>query len=342
MDRSVALLTFARNDVDAVIDLIEGLRGDVDGCVVIDSSYPEQRAKLLRALREPHERLHEAPPVGDVDLLRPYGLSKAESDWVLLLESDEAPSPGLRARLHDLGNVNGYIIPRYERSARGYTYHLRLFSRTAATYSGPSHAYPVIRGPTGRLPREEHIEHRAPSGAEFWSSADRARRYLLPDTLERPYDVSYLRNTFGLGPGTLATYRSGGLPAPLRPLPDPMVRVMLAAEAVREILTTGSGGLARSRWEQGKARRQYWAALPSPERARLAAWAARVREEGGLTRFLGFDRPEYVARLSTLLPATLDGPSVLRALVEYRAGSGRPWDGGDDLPLLPEYRTPRA
>ncbi len=257
----------------------------------MDSSEPGQRDLLRHALRPSAETICPTVPVGNVDLLRPFGLSRATQERVLLLESDERVCPALRLALPELVGADGYVVPRKELASGGYSYHLRLYRRTRTRYSGRSHAFPVVEGRVEVLPRELHIEHHIPRPKEYWHSADRARRYLLSDFLERPYDRSYLEEAAGRA--SKATHGE------VRALSNPQILLAHLLEALRELLRSGSPGLARLRWEHGRVRRAYVRSLSEARRAWLLEVADQVRKAGGLTRFLGMDDVEYVEWLSS-------------------------------------------
>jgi hypothetical protein len=315
----LTLVTFSRNDIEGVLRSLVELRSSFQEIIVVDSSGPAPRARLHQALRPTTERICAALPVGNVDLLRPFALAQASRDRVLLLDSDESLSSALKLALPTLTEADGYVIPRREDAIGGYSYHLRLFRRSKAQYSGRSHAFPVIDGPVRTLPRSLHIVHHAPRTAEYWQTADRAHRYLLSDFLERPYDQSYWSEVVGRG--------LGGETGLLRPLSNPQILLAHLAESATELLRTGSLGMARFRWEQGRLRRGYFWSLPPTRRAWLLQTAIEVRKSGGLTRYLGMDNVDYVQWLTRTIDPSNDGPSVLDFLVNQRSLASRPWDG---------------
>ncbi len=325
--RNLSLLTFSRNDIGGVVQNLALLRPILSEAVVVDSSEPGVRDRLRAQLEGPAERICPAPPVGNVDLLRPYGLSQATQDRVLLLDADESPSPELVREIPRLESSEAYIVPRWETGARGFTFHLRLFSRKSVTYRGPSHAFPDVRGVTTVLPRRYHLVHRTPPGREYWKEGDRQRRYLLSDALERPYDTAYLQHLLGLHRRQVDRFAPGGRSQGARALNPAAVRLALALEALRTILLTGSVGLARLGLEQGKLRLASWDQSTAARRQWIWETSAQVRKTGGLVRFLGFDDEQYVAQLARILDPRLDGPLVLEFLIVVRARTGHPWDG---------------
>jgi hypothetical protein len=327
---TLGLLIFCRNDVEGVVRNVRTLRPSIDEVVVVDSSRPAQRAELVEALRLPGGRLCPAPPLGNIDLLRPFGLAQMTSDRVLQLDADEVASPALIARLPELVGSEAYVLPRWEGGARGYTYHLRLFQRGRARYDGPSYGFPIIEGRTEVLARKFHILHAAAGGGDYWTEGDRVQRYLPSDLLERPYDARYFRRTIR---GESAPTAPGpAVPPSDPPLSEAAIRLALCLEAGRTLLTTGSLGLARMRLEHGRQRRIYWERLTTEERRWFTDAAGKVRYAGGLVAFLGLDDVEYVARLGRVFGSEVDGPALLRFLLHERTRIGRPWDDSNAPP----------
>ena len=329
---ALGLLTFSRNDADGVIENVERLRPVLAQVIVVDSSLPPQRSKLERALRAPQERVYVTPPLGNCDLLRPLGVSQMTTERVLVLDSDETLSEPLRRALPDLTDADAFVLPRWERGARGFTYHLRLFRRRAVRYYGPSYAFPRVDGSTRTLERALHIVHEAPTGPRYWEEHDRARRYLLSDFLERPYDGRYFRQALGVRSD--ADAQEPPASGPVRPLSRPATRLALWLEALRTLVLTQSPGLAASRLEQGRQRLALWGTLSPEEQAWLLSAASQVRRAGGLVRFLHFDDPAYVDRLNEAFDATTDGPDLLKFLLHVRADTGSAWDGRPPYPTL--------
>lgn len=330
---------YSRNDVDGVLRNVRTLRPSIAEVVVVDSSDPPQRARLAEGLRPPGERICPAPPLGNIDLLRPYGLAQMSTDRVLQLDADEVPSPALVAHLSELDAAEAYVLPRWEEGARGYTYHLRLVRRTHVRYAGPSYGFPQVDGTTTVLARPFRLVHSAAPGERYWSDGDRRRRYLPSDLLERPYDRRYLRRTVRgrAGPADPA-------PDPARPRSEPPLspgatRLVLWIEAARSFLTSGSWGIARMRLEQGRQRRIFWERLTSDQQRWFTDTAPSVRTAGGLVGFLGFDDVAYVERLSRTFGPEIDGPSLLDFLLHERSRTGRPWDGAS---LPPKFHVTPA
>lgn len=323
---SLGVLLYTRNDGDGVLRHLETLRSIADEIVVVDSSAPENRARLAAELQAPRERVIAAPPLGNVDLLRPFGVSRMTSDRVLLLDSDEEISEPLRRRVRDLDGADAYVLPRWETGLRGFTHHMRLVRRTRIRFFGPSCGFPQVLGTTQVLPRPLHLVHHVPSGREFWSSRDRERRYLLSDLLERPFDGDFLARQLHVWPRPGPIGPASARAASARESSPPARWFGLVVDGARALLTTQSAGLVRLRIEEGLRRIRSWESLSDSERSWYLATSSDVRSAGGLARYLGLDDPAYVERLNSAFDGTADGPGVLRFLVESRSRDGRPWE----------------
>lgn len=105
---------------------------------------------------------------------RNFSLSQAKNSWVLVVDADEAISPGLVAWLTTFFRENrqdqapfGYKIRRAEyflgKRIHGAcwnpSYQDRFFRRDKAKYVGEIHEYPVAEGGFVRAPEEAYLDH---------------------------------------------------------------------------------------------------------------------------------------------------------------------------------------
>jgi glycosyltransferase involved in cell wall biosynthesis len=131
----------------------------VDEIVILDSLSTDATLDIARKFGC---RVHQQAFAG-YGRQREDGWNLARTDWVLVLDSDEALSPGLaeeiRAIREDGPRADGYDMPRQEQlywtmaSARMHlTRFLRLFDRRRARMSDkPVHAAPIVEGRIGHL-----------------------------------------------------------------------------------------------------------------------------------------------------------------------------------------------
>lgn len=311
---SIALVTFSRNNVEEVSALLDRFRPLADEAVVIDSSDPARRRELRSRLPSPWASLHPAPAVGYIDLLRPYAVSRARSERVIMVDGDEEPSAALRDRLASLEG-DAYVVPRFEADLGAFTHHLRLFRRARVRFRGPAYGFPTIEGTLEKLPRSMHLVHHA-DHRRYFDKAER-QAFLIADAYERPFS----RADF---------VRSLHLPYPRvspdsdRTLSDPGVRCWIGLEAAYESLRSGS--LAWGRFVRHYQQRRWATARTTPPEVvqRRLRTTREIRASGGMSAYLGFDDPAYVERLALRLSPSLSGPDLLEALLGYRAVHGTP------------------
>lgn len=129
---------------------------------------------------------------------RNFSLSQARHDWVLVLDADEAATPGLEEWLRgffeagrDGQSAYGFKIRRAEyflgKRIHGAcwnpSYQDRFFRRDKAKYVGVIHEYPVAEGGFVRAPAEAFIEHNPNVTVE--SFFDKMNRYTTIEARDR-------------------------------------------------------------------------------------------------------------------------------------------------------------
>src|SRR6266571_6008151 len=158
---SVAVLIFCLNEVEGVLRNIRSMQEFVDEIILVDSSSPEDH-EALRSLASPcSAKIYHALPLGFPEPLRPFGLSKVESDYVFMLDADEEASETLMSNLRHLRDCDAYVVPRFEEHLSSYTYQLRLFRREAIRNQRRSFDFPVVLGRVGWLEKTHRINHHA-------------------------------------------------------------------------------------------------------------------------------------------------------------------------------------
>jgi hypothetical protein len=315
----VALLTFNRNDPIRTLELLDRVADHVREAVVVDSSDPTPWRKLERGLRPPSRRALRAIPTGYADLLQPVGVDEATAEWVFYCDPDEEPSPGLLRRLTDLDGADAYVVPRWEESLGAYTPHLRLFRRSAFVAPDPAYAFPGIRGKVGKLSRGERLVHHRDYRSAVYG--DYRTGMMDLESFERPMDRTWVWGALaGAGRSPTAS-RSPVSPEAASEVAVTLVSLRLAAT---ELLRTGSLAYSAFQWAYQLERARFYWALPPEERRRRAQITRAARAAGGLIRYLGFDRPEYVRSLSEGFTWDVDGLTVLHRLIDFRFSEGTP------------------
>ncbi|HYT01152.1 MAG TPA: glycosyltransferase [Thermoplasmata archaeon] len=330
---SVAVLIFCLNEVEGVLRNIRSMQEFVDEIILVDSSSPEDH-EALRSLASPYSaKIYHALPLGFPEPLRPFGLSKVESDYALILDADEEASVGLRSDLRDLHEHEAYVLPRLEEGLRSYTYHLRLLRPAAVRFRYRSFDFPEVLGHIGHLDKSRRLIHHA-DYSNYLTEKARAQRYFTIENVERPFNRQYGRESLT----TRFTRRSVSVPLtrgllvpPETPLSSRMIGVLINFEFLRDMVL-GKGLRAASfnrRYSLGK--RRFLLGLSDAERDFLQAAAIEVQRSGGLFRYLGLDNPAYVDQLTRSFQWNLRGIDVYKNLLRYRLNYGEP---ADSVPVL--------
>jgi hypothetical protein len=317
---------FNLNEGEGISRNVESLANIVDEIVIVDSSAFDEYEKLVRSLEGSGAIVYRTIPMGFVDPLRPFGLSKVKSDFVFLLDADEEPSEHLKLDLRNLTEFDAYVLPRLEIQLRSYSYHLRIFRRAAIRYSGRSFDFPRVTGRIGYADRAHRIIHHADYHKYFDDKA-RAERYFTIESVERPFSRRYLKELLSLRLGG----KSISFPLierlrndPGSRLSSPAVRAVIELEFLRDFLLGKGLRAALFSRRYSLAKWQFLCALPEPDRRRLAEIADDLEKSGGLFDYLGLNDPAYVERLTASFQWNLRGIDVYRNILDYRFRVGKP------------------
>lgn len=323
---SVALLMFNLDDNEGILRNIRLLGSAVDEIAIVDSSSPERSEVLSRQVEESGGKLYRVLPLGFVDPLRPFGLTKVQSEHVFILDADEEATESLKSHLRKLTARDAYVVPRFEAELRSYTHHMRVFRRRAVHYRHRSFDFPEVDGSIGWLAKTHRIIHHA-HYRNYFLDKERAERYSTIENIERPFTRRYLREatTFRLRNRSISL--RGAPPSRNGPaflLSPPMIRAAIGMEFLRD-LAVGKGISAASfgrRYSQAKW--QFFRDLSKPARDELIAIAQDVDRYGGLFGYLGLNDRSYVERLTAGFRWDLRGIDVYTNLLRYRHRHGRP------------------
>jgi hypothetical protein len=320
--RSVALLLFTRNNLEEAVPFLTRWRSEFGEAVVIDSSDPPGWTLHGAALVESCDRVVRAIPTGYQDLLLPFGVAAVRSEWTFHCDPDEEPTPALLARLAALRDESGAIVPRFERSLRAYTYHLRVFRTSAFVVPDPAYAYPQIAEPVVKFERREHVIHSRVFGPPL--SPDYLRRVMDLESMDRPPDTAWLRSLLPFRRRTTAA--AGSSPeGPVR-LGRLSARVGVGLAALQGLRRTGSMRFARYQLAYHRARVTFFEDLSEEERERRGRITAEYRSRGGMIGYLGLESPARVGALTRTFSWDVDGLTALHRLLAYRYEQGRPME----------------
>ena len=199
----ISLLTFHKDYIKELTQLIEMCYPYIDEVVIIDSSTEQEQKQKVMELPNVYGKkvkVFWAPPLGYPDPYRMWALKKCFYEWILYLDVDERPS---RYLLEDLRYIiktaekkdyDGLRILRHEFFRKKDTYYkhhytiqIRLFKKSFTRFRGIVHEFPEINGSLGTLnPRKYYILHY--TGLDWRNPVtDRKfRNYFILEVLSKP------------------------------------------------------------------------------------------------------------------------------------------------------------
>jgi hypothetical protein len=321
MRPDVGLLVFTRNNGAEALRSIDRFASVVRETVLVDSSNPPFRVPAGAVAAKAPVKLIRAVPTGYPELLLPFAVHHLTAEWVLRVDPDEEPTDGLLDRLRHLAG-DGYAVPRQEQAVGGFTLHPRLFRRTSFAIPNPAYAFLPIRGTVRRLAPGEGLIHHHSSTADL--ADDYGERWADVECIERPYDRKYLASRLGPLRFLFPELRARDPGTGSEPLNGPATLVARSIDAMGNLLTVRSLRLTAFRWRYDAARARFLQNLSPEELRHRTAVTREARRAGGLIRFLGFDDPDYVTRLTDSFAWDDDRANVLHRLLNYRLTFGRP------------------
>ncbi|MHB1830549.1 MAG: glycosyltransferase family protein [Candidatus Micrarchaeaceae archaeon] len=167
----LTILIFSRDDIEKAVGLIESVYDIADDIVIMDSSSNAQHGRLLAAKQKLHLKklkVFHVVALGYADPLRMYALKKCKNGWILMLDTDERISPGLKSGIRGLiGNArcSAFSMKRYEdvgADVRGAyaNWQIRLFRKGAVSFRGIIHEEPKVKGRLEKLDGSRYfIDH---------------------------------------------------------------------------------------------------------------------------------------------------------------------------------------
>ena len=160
--KGLSVLIFSRGYPDNVLRVVRNVYDAADEIVVLDASDRKDNSYLKRAGKAAGLKKMEVLPMialGYPDPLRMYGIGRCRYDWVLLIDTDELLSDGLKGCIREVikGNAHAYALRRYEevRDLNSMpmfsTWQVRLFRKDYVEFQGLPHEQPIVSGILKRL-----------------------------------------------------------------------------------------------------------------------------------------------------------------------------------------------
>lgn len=167
-DNIVSTLIFSRDRVDKLLALIKEVYAVSDEIVIVDSSQPKNRERLLQEKYDPGDKIkvYFAPALGHPEPYQGFGLSKCRFEWIFYIDTDEVPNGLLKKdikRIIKNSEYDAFLIRKRELSANGKryfdSYQRRLYRKSKAQYSGLVFTDPHINGKEAKLDEKYFLDH---------------------------------------------------------------------------------------------------------------------------------------------------------------------------------------
>jgi hypothetical protein len=320
---------FNRNEGPGIRRNLGAIDSVVDEVLIVDSSDPEEFERLNSDLSSAKVRVVRALPLGCTEPLRPWAFRQIASEQVLSLDSDEEASPELLRAVPTLRSADGYFLPRWEQKIDAYSFQLRLHRREALTYRGTIHESPVALGGTEQLSLPIRIVHHA-DYRNYLGKTPRGDGYLLIEAYERPFSAEHLREEYPGRIGRTILGHGGGSISPLR------AAMIAASHRWRRYnrLNGLRGNYLTGKYLAGyvRARYRFFRSLSESERQLATTISREIATAGGVVKYLGFDRPGYIERMTESFPWDRSGSRALVELLRFRHQHGTPMPKWGALP----------
>lgn len=174
----ISAIVLSHNDGGVIAKTLKSLAWCDERIVVDDNSSD----KTVSVAKKSGATVYAHSLDGDFAVQRNFGLSKAKSEWVLFVDSDEIVSPALAKEIQESTDIDavGFYLRRQDwmfgkRLAHGETARVRLVrfaKKDAGTWVRPVHEVWQITGLVGELKNPlEHFPH--PTITEFIEEINR-------------------------------------------------------------------------------------------------------------------------------------------------------------------------
>lgn len=137
-----------------------------DEIIVVDMCSSDKTVAVAKKLGA---KVFSHPDVGYADPARDFALSKANNDWILVLDADETISKTLANKITEITNskttTNAFLIPRkniifgkwMKHTGWWPDYQIRLFRKNTVSWKVGVHRHPDIIGKSEKLPANEDL-----------------------------------------------------------------------------------------------------------------------------------------------------------------------------------------
>lgn len=171
----LSCIILTKNEEQNIIDCIESVIDFCNEIIVVDDNSTDMTLEVLKQFTKKKVTFYSKNLINDFSGQRNFGLSKANSQWVLFLDADERVNLGLKKEIQNVlssdgvENFDGFLLKRTDvmwgRELRhgetGRIELLRLGRKGKGLWRGKVHEKWEIKGKIGRLKNPLfHYPHR--------------------------------------------------------------------------------------------------------------------------------------------------------------------------------------
>jgi len=160
---SAVIVTY--NEGGFLKDCLESVAEECDGIIVVDLGSTDNTLKIAK---EFEAKIFTHTKVDYVEKVRDFAVSKAEGEWVLVLDPDERMTPTLWKKLKEIvseGEFEAVNIPRknifFNRWISHTNWwpdkHVRFFKNSKVKWENKIHNYPLVEGKILNLSAKENL-----------------------------------------------------------------------------------------------------------------------------------------------------------------------------------------
>ena len=198
----LSVVITAWNEEKNIARAISSAKPVADDIVVVDTESTDKTAEIAKKLGA---RVFHHKNTGIVEPVRNFSISKAKSDWILLLDADEESSKDLARHIRSAiaePDVDYFRIPRRniifnkwiqsEHWWPDYVY--RLFKKGAVTWDPAIHSIPFTRGDGRDFPANEShalVHHNYNSISRYIEHMNRYTDHQLEQVIIKGHNFSW-------------------------------------------------------------------------------------------------------------------------------------------------------
>lgn len=217
MHKNISIVINTWNEAQNLQRCLESVKS-LGEIIVVDMHSTDESREVAKAYTD---QIYLHPYLNYVEPARNFAISKATTEWILVLDPDEEVPPTLAAKLEELSHSNTathYRIPRKNMIFGQWVTHsgwwpdnqLRFFKKGSVQWQNEIHSVPTTTGEGESLPAEEQyalVHHHYTSVSQWIQRMDRyttvqakelndtGYQYQFADTLAKPFS-EFLRRFF--------------------------------------------------------------------------------------------------------------------------------------------------